>query len=166
MFSNVLVGVDRHTGGLDAAALARQLVAPDGELTLVHVYPGDPRLRRGSRRDYQEMEQRRAIELLAATRERTGIGAALRYAESPSPGRALRELAEVTRADLLVVGSSRHGRVGRILLGDDTRGALNGASCVVAVAPAGYAARVGPVGRPQSESVRDEICPPDMTPVC
>ena len=166
MFSNVLVGVDRHTGGLDAAALARQLVAPDGKLTLVHVYPGDPRLRRGPTLDYQAMEQRRAIELLAATRDRTGIGAALRCAESPSPGRALRELAEATGADLLVVGSSRHGRLGRILLGDDTRGALDGASCVVAVAPAGYAARIGRVPRPQSASIQDEICPPDMTPVC
>lgn len=47
-------------------------------------------------------------------------------------------LAEATGADLLVVGSSRRGLLGRVLLGDDTRAALNGAPCAVAVAPSGY----------------------------
>ncbi|MDQ2897688.1 MAG: universal stress protein, partial [Actinomycetota bacterium] len=35
--------------------------------------------------------------------------------------------------------SSRRGLFGRVLVGDDTRAALNGASCAVAIAPAGYA---------------------------
>lgn len=147
MFSNVLVGVDRHLGGRDAVALARQLVAPDGRLTLAHVYPGDPRLRRTSTLDYLRMEHGRALELLSETRERAGISAELRCAEASSPGRGLRELARSMGADLLVVGSSHHGRLGRILLGDDTRGALTGAPCVVAVAPAGYARE----GNPTSE---------------
>ena len=41
--------------------------------------------------------------------------------------------------DLLVVGSCSHGAFGRAMLGDDTRGALNGAPCAVAIAPLGYA---------------------------
>jgi nucleotide-binding universal stress UspA family protein len=42
MFNKVLVGVDGHDGGLDAAALARQLVAADGELVLTHIHRGYP----------------------------------------------------------------------------------------------------------------------------
>jgi nucleotide-binding universal stress UspA family protein len=48
-------------------------------------------------------------------------------------------LAEDEGADLLVVGSSRQGILGRVLLADDTHEALNGAPCAVAIAPAGYA---------------------------
>jgi nucleotide-binding universal stress UspA family protein len=47
----------------------------------------------------------------------------------------LHELAELTDADLLVIGSSRRGLLGRALIGGDTRAALNGASCAVAIAP-------------------------------
>jgi nucleotide-binding universal stress UspA family protein len=38
-----------------------------------------------------------------------------------------------------VIGSSRRGLLGRVLVGDDTRAALNGAPCAVTIAPAGYA---------------------------
>jgi nucleotide-binding universal stress UspA family protein len=60
---------------------------------------------------------------------------------SPSVGRGLHELAERHGADLLVVGSTRRSLFGRVLVGDNTRDALNGAPCAVAVAPAGYAER-------------------------
>jgi nucleotide-binding universal stress UspA family protein len=159
VFSNVLVGVDRHTGGRDAAALAMQLVAPDGKLTLAYVYPGDSRLRRTSSPDYRAVEERRATELMASTRERMGITAELRATEAASPGRGLADLADAIGADLLVVGSSHHGRLGRILLGDDTRGALDCAPCVVAVAPAGYATRSDPIGTDESESAENRhVC--------
>jgi nucleotide-binding universal stress UspA family protein len=52
-------------------------------------------------------------------------------------------LAEQNAADLLVVGSHSRGFAGRVLVGDDTRASLNGASCAVAVAPRGYVARSG-----------------------
>ena len=55
-----------------------------------------------------------------------------------SVGRALHELAEEIGADLIVLGSSRRGLLGRVLLGDDTRAALNGASASIAVAPTAY----------------------------
>jgi nucleotide-binding universal stress UspA family protein len=141
MFKNVLVGVDGHLGGRDALALAKQLVAVDGQLTLAHVYPGDPRLRREPTLDYQQMEQERALKLLIGARDEGGVGAELRYEEASSPARGLHRLAEAMDADLLVVGVSRHGPLGRLLLGDDACGALNGAPSAVAMAPAGYAAR-------------------------
>jgi nucleotide-binding universal stress UspA family protein len=60
-------------------------------------------------------------------------------------GQALHQLAEREHADLLVVGSSRRTGIGRVLLGETTLAALDGAPCAVAVAPRDYAAgAVGP----------------------
>ena len=78
---------------------------------------------------------------------------------SPAVGRGLHELAERQGADLVVVGSSGRGLLGRVAVGDHTRDALNGAPCAVAVAPAGYAQRpsavrkigVGYDGSPESK---------------
>jgi nucleotide-binding universal stress UspA family protein len=50
----------------------------------------------------------------------------------------LHEVAEEEKSDLLVVGSTRHALLGRVLMGDDCRAALDGAPCAVAVAPRGY----------------------------
>ena len=49
--------------------------------------------------------------------------------------------------DLLVLGSSRRGLLGRVLVGDHTRAALNGSPCAVAVAPAGYSDYSGNIRR-------------------
>jgi hypothetical protein len=38
MFKNLLIGVDEREGGRDAIALAKTLLAADGELTLAHVF--------------------------------------------------------------------------------------------------------------------------------
>jgi nucleotide-binding universal stress UspA family protein len=52
---------------------------------------------------------------------------------------------EAAGADLLVVGSSRRGLLSRVLIGNDTRSALNGAPCAIAMAPAGYSRQSGPM---------------------
>jgi len=139
MFNNVLVGVDGHGGGRDAISLSTKLLAPAGELTLAHVHSGDVRLRRRSSAELDLAERDRAIELLEAARAAAGVDARLRARESSSVGRGLHELCEAVGADLLVLGSSRRGLLGRVLIGDDTHAALNGAPCAIAIAPAGYA---------------------------
>lgn len=50
-------------------------------------------------------------------------------------------------ADLIVVGSTSRGPVGRVLPGSVGDRLLAGAACAVAVAPRGYAAKDSPVGR-------------------
>ena len=70
--------------------------------------------------------------------EHADLTAELRPVRSASIGRGLHQLAESLGADLLIVGSSVHGLLGRVLLGDDARDALNGAPCAVAIAPTGY----------------------------
>jgi nucleotide-binding universal stress UspA family protein len=51
----------------------------------------------------------------------------------------LHEAAVERGADLIVVGSSSRGLLGRILAGDDVRETLRSAPCAVAVAPRGFA---------------------------
>jgi nucleotide-binding universal stress UspA family protein len=59
-----------------------------------------------------------------AARE-TGVDADIRWREGDSTRRGLHELCELAEADLLVIGSSRRGLLGRVLLHDDTHAALN-----------------------------------------
>jgi nucleotide-binding universal stress UspA family protein len=138
MFKQIVIGVDDHEGGRDAIALGRNLLAPDGEVTLAYVYTGDPHIYRSASAAYDAAERERARELLEKTREQAQIEADLRSIGSPSVGRGLHELAERQGADLLVLGSCRRSLIGRVLIGDDARAALNGAPCAVAIAPAGY----------------------------
>lgn len=138
MFNHVLVGVDGGDGGRDAIALAKVLLAPGGELSFGHVFSEDYV---GSRVwSDPTMPERRdeARELLQHAASDAGVEAHLRWRGATSVGRGLHEMAEMLDADLLVVGSSRQGLVGRARLADDTRAALNGAACAIAVAPAGY----------------------------
>jgi nucleotide-binding universal stress UspA family protein len=140
MFKQIVVGVDEREGGRDAIILAKRLLGPGGTLTLASVYCGDPYAYRGASVAYEATERDRVLERLAVFRDEAGVDATLRFVGSTSVGRGLHELAEHEQADLLVLGSCRRSLVGRVLIGDDTHGALNGASCAVAVAPAGYGA--------------------------
>jgi nucleotide-binding universal stress UspA family protein len=140
MFNNVLVGVDEAQGGRDAIALAEGLRAPRGDLTLAHVCV-EPFLGSRAWSDPEAAPRREtARELLEHAVAEAGVTAHIRWHGASSVGRGLHELAEAIEADLLVVGSSRHGLHGRVRITDDTRAALNGAPCAIAVAPGGYSA--------------------------
>lgn len=164
MFTNIVVGVDGRQGGRDAVALAKRLLAPDGTITLTHVYPGDMGRFRGSNLDFDGTERQESLELLREARDDAAVAAKMQYLGAPSPGQGLHVAAEAAGADLLVVGSTRRGLVGRVLLGDDTRAALNGAPCAIAISPAGYAEEpglmreigVGYDGSPESEHALGE----------
>jgi nucleotide-binding universal stress UspA family protein len=139
MYQNIIVGVDEHQGGRDAIALTKRLAAPNARITLTFVHPGDVRPWGGSSDVYGMVEHERADEALALAREQAALDAEVCALRAPSVGHGLHVLAEDTGADLLVVGSSRHGLLGRLLLGDDTRAALDGAPCAVAIASIGLA---------------------------
>lgn len=159
MFKQIVVGVDGRAGGRDAIALAKVLVTEGGELTLAHVVPGDAHAYRGASAAYEAPEAERAEALLETVREETGVEAHLRWRGASSVGRGLHELCELIGADLVTVGSSRRGLLGRVLIGDDTSAALNGAPCSIAIAPTNYAPQPGAMreigvgydGSPESE---------------
>ena len=158
MFGKAIVGVDESSGGRDAIALAQQLVAPDGQLTLAHVVststwePLASRAASAARERTKPAEQDRAEEMLRTARDQAGSASgrsaiSTKVVWSPRVGRGLHELADIEDADLLVLGSSRRGMLGRVLVGDHTRAALNGAPCAIAVAPAGYCDHFGALRR-------------------
>ena len=159
MFRRIIVGVDGREGGRDAVALAKLLVAADGELTLAYVFPGDAHAYRGASAAHEASERERAEALLETVREETGVEAHLRGLGSSSVGRGLHELCEAIGSDLLIVGSSRRGLLGRVLIADDTSAALNGAPCSIAIAPTNYSQQPGALreigvgydGSPESE---------------
>jgi nucleotide-binding universal stress UspA family protein len=160
MFSNVLVGVDGRANGRDAIALASRLLDGQGTLTLAHVFGGSHNPVRALAHGGAESDRAGAEQLLAHEREQAGVQAELAAVEGAGAGRALHEQAESQGADLLVLGTSHRGLLGRTLLGDETRAALDGSPCAVAVAPAGYAHRdaklaaigLGYDGSPESEA--------------
>jgi nucleotide-binding universal stress UspA family protein len=138
MFHKILVATDGRDGGLDAAVLARQLVAPDGELLLAHIHHGYPISARAETGDYERVARADAQTLLAQASEQTGIRSTVAHG-SPSVGRGLRELAERESADLVVIGATRRASVANMFTGDATRETLRAARGAVAVAPPGYA---------------------------
>jgi nucleotide-binding universal stress UspA family protein len=143
MFKNVLVGVDGRAGGRDAIALAGRLVDDQGQLTLIHVHQETTGI---VVHDFDSSARDEAQRLLEGERDAAAVTAKLLSIAAPSVGSGLHRLAEQTAADLLVVGTCRHGFVGRVLLSDDTRASLEGAPCAVAIPPLGYAQRSKPIG--------------------
>jgi len=146
MFKNVLVGVDGRSNGRDAIVLASRLVDPDGQLTLAHVHGGELQPMHTITPGLVAEERAASEGLLEAERDATAVSAELVNIVAMSPGRGLHERAEQQGADLLVVGSCSYGVFGRAMLGDDTRAALNGAPCAVAIAARGYADAQGEGG--------------------
>jgi nucleotide-binding universal stress UspA family protein len=83
-----------------------------------------------------------AVALLESVRDTAGLdGAQLFVVPDTSPSRGLKAFAAEQSVDLVVVGSSHRGSVGRVVLGDTGHAVLHGAPCPVLVAPAGFAAR-------------------------
>jgi nucleotide-binding universal stress UspA family protein len=159
MYKKILVGVDGGQGGRDAVAFAQAVASDDTAVTVSYVLldllSGDIADARGT----LEAERDRITGLLTRACAEAGLVAELEITEAQSVGEGLHRLADSIHADALIIGSTRHGLLGRVLIGDDTWAALNGAPCAVAVVPAGYASEshvlseigVAYDGRPESK---------------
>ncbi len=135
MFRKVLVAIDRETLGADAIALATR-IAPGARLSFAHVHNGFPFGVDAANR--QELDREASDELLAQAIEACGLEAERCQIDSFRIGAGLHRLIDETHPDLLVIGSTRTARVGRVLVTDELAQALNGAPCALAVAPLGY----------------------------
>lgn len=140
MFTKIVVGVDGTEQARDGLKLSEVLSGFTGaEVVIAHAYPSD-RLEDRIVLLVAGLPLREAAEtFLAKEAEHGPRGARTVAVPGSSAARALRRLAEAEHADLLIVGSSRHGKVGRVLLGDGARQAVHDAPCAVAIAPRGYA---------------------------
>jgi nucleotide-binding universal stress UspA family protein len=67
-----------------------------------------------------------------------GIEPDVRVITARSPAHGLHDLAEREAAEILVVGSSHRGGIGRVLAGSVAERVLHAAPCAVAVAPRGF----------------------------
>jgi nucleotide-binding universal stress UspA family protein len=136
----LVVGVDGSQRSLDAVALARRLAAPAGTSVLVanvcpHSFyvPADAIAEQASRAVFEQL--RPALEGIARWEPRIVDGL--------SAAGGLQHVAELEGADLLVVGSSRHGVLSRVALGGVGRRLLHRPPCPIVVAPRGYRAPEG-----------------------
>jgi nucleotide-binding universal stress UspA family protein len=117
-----------------AAGLARLL---GGWLVLIHVLtPRQPATASSAHRclrTYRE-DVRRAEALLRDAADLAGdvvVGSELRFGD---PARGICQRAQDLRADLVIVGSRRLGKLGRLLLGSVSQGVLERSPCSVLVA--------------------------------
>jgi len=137
MFDKVIVGYDGRDGGKDAVALALQLAGGDAEIVLVTGFPHEEYPNRATQRDFERAMREDAEKILGEAAE---TSPRLRTHAEPgaTPPSAIKHLAAVERADLIVIGSSHRGRLGRILMGDTAAAVMHDAPCPVLVAPKGY----------------------------
>lgn len=142
MYRNIVVGYDGTDESEDALALASRFAGLSGGLLiLAFAYAGKSiPVQIGSaaigvtRRDEAQAVLDRGLKHVPA-----GVRATTKTLTDPSPARALHELAEREHADLVVLGSTALGAVGRVTVGSIATRLLHGLPCAVAVAPHGFA---------------------------
>ncbi len=141
----VIIGYNDSPQGEDALDLGHQLAGALDATALVTIVVQHPP--RGADEDeFDAAVSEFCDPLFANARERLHD---LKLLERPLVGnsrsRAIyelsEELAEEEPPTLIVIGSTRRGPVGRVLLGTLGDSLLSGAPCAVAVAPSGYADR-------------------------
>ena len=140
MFKTIVVGVDGREGGRDALALAGRLaLLAGGELVAVRALALDMYVARSGPPKYNSLAEQDAQRQVDRDLGGAGLTAPTRLLHDTSPARALHRVAEAEHADVIVVGSTRHGPFGRVFTGDDAAATLHGSTCPVAVAPRGLA---------------------------
>jgi nucleotide-binding universal stress UspA family protein len=136
MYRKILIGYDGSDHAQDALTLGKELSDATGaELCLggvllfaVPTHPTAAPIDPDARQAFAE----------SLTDAASAVGATAYPVLSTSAARGLHELAEAVEADLVVVGSSRHGTLGQTLLGNVGVALMHGSPCAVGVAPAGY----------------------------
>lgn len=141
--TTILVGVDASDRSLDAIAFARQVASTsDASVIVANAFPYDDTPSRMANRGYRQALEDDAVATvrrmstdlaeLGEGRVRTAVVA------RHSPAHGLHDLCAAEHPDLLIVGSSHVGAIGRVMPGSTGERLLHGASCPVAIVPKGY----------------------------
>lgn len=143
-WAKVIVGFDARDESHDALRLGRELadaegadlhvavVHPRGQLPFEEALVREPISYQLDETLYEEVAHQLQGAPFIPARLHGGLS-------GRSAARALYEYAESEAADLIVVGSSHRGKIGRVLPGSVGESLLRGAPCIVAVAPRGFA---------------------------
>lgn len=148
MFGRMILGFEGTPQSSDALALAK-LLASEAKASIVvsHVIPHPPPFDARTREYIKLAQEHLRAVLDPAMAALSGLMTEARPIESSSAARGLHELAEEEGASLIVIGSTRRGPVGRVVLGSVGEVLLAGSPTAVAVAPKGFAeAAPGTVG--------------------
>ena len=140
MYQRILIGFDGSDAAHDAIALGRQVaLMTDAAVRVVNVYPYQP-VGRAANPALARVLHDEADRVMTDAREAFADRPGTRFllVPSTSPPRALQHIAEKWPADLVVIGSSHHARVGQVVVGRAGEHALHGAPCPVLIAPAGF----------------------------
>ncbi len=144
-----VVGLSADRGGQDALSLGRMLARTgDVTLTVCMVLPevwGHPSLARVDT-EYAEFLRQYAEETISDAREVLGESVRAEYVTRPAHSATEGLIATATEMDaaLVVLGSARHGPLGRFTLGSVTNEVLHSAPIPVVLTPRGH--------RPSSEA--------------
>jgi nucleotide-binding universal stress UspA family protein len=137
----IVIGFDGTDSGEDAIALGLVLARATRAVPLVTVvHPQEYPIGVGRvDAEWVAFMHERAEQLLGRARRLVGeeAGAEFREVAAPSESHGLHDLAEQEQAELVVVGSSHRGPIGRTYPGSTGDRLLQGSACPVAVAPRG-----------------------------
>ena len=144
--STILIGVDESTRSVDAFAFATRLAGvSSAHVVVACAFPFNDAIRDGSGGTYRKALADQAEKTAGRMRDRLDAVAAdrrqIRITPNPSAAHALHEMAQAEHAELIVVGSSHTGRMGRVAPGSTGERLLHGAPCAVAIVPESYAGR-------------------------
>jgi nucleotide-binding universal stress UspA family protein len=141
VFTTIVVGCDGSPGTTDAIAFAEQLREPEhGRLVLVSVFPYyrgfaaplAPFAYATWLKEQAEDDLKRAAQSVSP-----GVPYETQTIASPSAAAGLDDVAETVHADLLVIGPSHHGSVGKLTGRTTVQRMLHGSPCTIAVAARG-----------------------------
>jgi nucleotide-binding universal stress UspA family protein len=139
----LVLGFDSSDQAEDALAFAKALRdAVNGELVVVSVEDLEPYF--SDTPIWQQQADAQRARDFARVAEVLGEGGFVRRTAIGSVPRALNLVAEEEAADVIVVGSTHRGAIGRVLPGSVGDRLLAGAPCAVAIAPLGYHERAHP----------------------
>ncbi|MEX2177491.1 MAG: universal stress protein [Gemmatimonadaceae bacterium] len=131
----VVAATDFTASSARAAALATQLMDDEGVLTLAHVMPKDADAANYGPHSGFDGTIGRVFDLSISRIEPPRAGTIERRVLAGDPARALLELADSARAELIVAGSHGHGFLTRLMLGSVSQQLVRGARCSVLIAP-------------------------------
>jgi nucleotide-binding universal stress UspA family protein len=147
MQRTVLIGYDDSPEGEDALWLGGALSDLLGASPLVATVISHPR-HGVDESEFDDAVARFSEPLFAKARERiNGRDVAAKPVVNESPAAGLYELADWEKPTAIVIGSTRHGRAGRVQVGTVGGSLLSGVACSVAVAPRGYGQSRSDLGR-------------------
>ena len=130
--SKIVIGFDGGMESCDALRLGSDLAHSMGAVLLVAAAspPGQ----------FSSSEAQRFVEIFdRARQELPNRDFAMREMRGVAPAAGLKDLASREQADLVVVGSTHRGKLGRVVPGSVVERLISGSPCPVAVAPRGYA---------------------------